>query len=93
MARYVALFNKRDWDGRGAMADDVKLQSLHPLRVGRPDVGLFFTLYAKIEGVSVAPAWLEDPEVIAVFEDRADPKPRYYNAARVARQPDQFHPD
>jgi hypothetical protein len=50
---------------------------LHPLRVGRADVGLFFTLYAKIDGVSLTPAWLEDREVIAVFEDRADPKPRY----------------
>jgi hypothetical protein len=50
---------------------------LHPLRVGRADVGLFFTLYAKIDGVSVAPAWLEGREVIAVFEDRADPKPNY----------------
>ena len=78
-ARYVALFNQRDWDGlRALLADDVKLhQSLHPLRVGRADVGLFFTLYAKIDGVSLAPAWLEDREVIAVFEDRADPKPSY----------------
>jgi hypothetical protein len=41
------------------------------------DVGLFFTLYAKIDGVSLAPAWLEGREVIAVFEDRADPKPSY----------------
>ena len=79
VARYVALFNQRDWDGlRALLADDVKLhQSLHPLRVGRADVGLFFTLYAKIDGVSLAPAWLEDREVIAVFEDRADPKPSY----------------
>jgi hypothetical protein len=37
----------------------------------------FFTLYAKIDGVSLAPAWLEGREVIAVFEDRADPKPSY----------------
>ncbi len=46
VARYVALFNQRDWDGlRALLADDVKLhQSLHPLRVGRADVGLFFTL-------------------------------------------------
>jgi hypothetical protein len=50
---------------------------LHPLRVGRADVGLFFTLYAKIDGVSVAPAGLEGREVIAVFEGRADPKPSY----------------
>jgi Sigma-70, region 4/SnoaL-like domain len=79
VARYVALFNQRDWDGlRALLADDVKLhQSLHPLRVGRADVGLFFTLYAKIDGVSLAPAWLEDREVIAVFEDRGDPKPSY----------------
>ena len=79
VARYVALFNQRDWDGlRALLAGDVKLhQSLHPLRVGRADVGLFFTLYAKIDGVSVAPAWLHGREVIAVFEDRADPKPSY----------------
>jgi RNA polymerase sigma-70 factor (ECF subfamily) len=79
VARYVALFNKRDWDGlRPLLADDVKLnQSSYPLRVGRADVGLFFTLYAEIDGVWLAPAWLEGREVIAVFEDRADPKPSY----------------
>jgi RNA polymerase sigma factor (sigma-70 family) len=79
VARYVALFNQRDWDGlRAMLADDVKLhQSLHPLRVGRADVGLFFTLYAKIEGVWLTPALLEGREVIAVFEDPADPKPSY----------------
>ncbi len=79
MARYVALFNQRDWDGlRALLADDVKLnQSTHPLRVGRADVGLFFTIYAKSDGVWLAPAWLEGREVIAVFEDRADPKPSY----------------
>src|SRR5271155_2138224 len=38
---------------------------------------LFFTLYAEIDGVWLAPAWLEGREVIAVFEDRADPKPSY----------------
>jgi hypothetical protein len=79
VARYVALFNQRDWDGlRALLADDVKLrQSLHPVRVGRADVGLFFTLYAEIDGVSLAPAWLEGREVIAVFEDCADPRPSY----------------
>ena len=79
MARYVALFNQRDWDGlRALLADDVKLhQSLHPLRVGRAEVGLFFTLYAEMDRVSLAPAWLEGREVIAVFEDHADQKPSY----------------
>jgi RNA polymerase sigma-70 factor (ECF subfamily) len=79
VARYVALFNQRDWDGlRALLAHDVKLnQSTYPLRVGRADVGLFFTIYAKFDGVWLAPAWLEGREVIAVFEDRADPKPAY----------------
>jgi RNA polymerase sigma factor (sigma-70 family) len=79
VARYVALFNRRDWDGlRALLADDVKLnQATYPLRVGRADVGLFFTIYAGMEGVWLAPAWLEGREVIAVFEDRADPKPSY----------------
>ena len=45
-----ALFNQRDWDGlRALLADDVKLiQSTHPLRVGAADVGMFFSIYAKM---------------------------------------------
>ena len=79
VARYVALFNQRDWESlRSLLADDVKLsQSAHSLRVGRADVGLFFTFYGQSNNVWLAPAWLEGREVIAVFEDRADPKPSY----------------
>lgn len=79
VARYVALFNRRDWDGlRALLADDVKLhQSLHPVRVGSADVGIFFTIYARSDGVRLAPAWLEGREVIAVFEDSGDPKPNH----------------
>jgi RNA polymerase sigma factor (sigma-70 family) len=80
VVRYVTLFNKRDWDGlRALLADDVKLhQSLHPPRSGAADVGMFFTIYAKGDGVWVMPAWLEGREVIAVFEQRSDPKPDYF---------------
>lgn len=79
VARYVTLFNRRDWDGlRTLLADDVKLhQSTHPARVGSADVGMFFSIYAKIDSVWLTPAWLEGREVIAVFEDRADPGPSY----------------
>jgi RNA polymerase sigma-70 factor (ECF subfamily) len=79
VTRYAELFNRRDWDSlRALLADDVKLtQSSHPPRTGRADVGMFFTIYAKSENVWLAPAWLEGREVIAVFEDRADPKPSY----------------
>ena len=78
-ARYVALFNQRDWDTlRSLLADDVKLsQSTHSLRVGRAEVGMFFTIYAQSPAVWLAPAWLEGQEVIAVFEKRGDARPRY----------------
>jgi RNA polymerase sigma factor (sigma-70 family) len=74
VARYVALFNERNWDGlRGLLADDVKLvQSSYAPRVGSAEVGTFFTTYAKIDGLRLAPAWLEDREVIAVFENGGD---------------------
>jgi len=80
VARYADLFNQRDWDGlRALLADDVKLnQSMHPVRVGSADVGMFFSIYAKIDGVWLAPAWLEGREVIAVFENRSDTKPSYF---------------
>jgi hypothetical protein len=64
---------------RALLAADVKLnQSTYPPRVGAADVGMFFTIYAKFEGVWLAPAWLEGREVIAVFKGRADPKPSYF---------------
>jgi RNA polymerase sigma-70 factor, ECF subfamily len=80
VARYVALFNAQNWDGlRALLADDVKLhQSTYPLRVGAADVGMFFTIYAKFDGVRLVPAWVEGREVIAVFERGAGEKPSYF---------------
>jgi RNA polymerase sigma factor (sigma-70 family) len=80
VARYVALFNAQNWDGlRALLADDVKLhQSTYPVRVGSADVGRFFTIYATFDGVRLAPAWVEDREVIAVFEPGAGAEPSYF---------------
>ena len=80
VARYVALFNQRNWDGlRALLADDVKLvQSTYPLRVGSADVGMFFTIYGKSDGLWLAPAWLEGREVIAVYEHRAAATPSHF---------------
>jgi RNA polymerase sigma-70 factor (ECF subfamily) len=79
VVRYVELFNEKNWDGlRVLLADDVKLiQSSHPPRIGAAQVGSFFTIYSQIDGVWLAPAWLENREVIAVFEGRGNPKPSY----------------
>ncbi|OBQ70368.1 sigma-70 family RNA polymerase sigma factor [Mesorhizobium erdmanii] len=80
VVRYIALFNQHDWDGlRALLADDVRLQqSMHPPRSGAADVGMFFTIYAKSEGLWLRPAWVEGREVIAVFEDRAATKPSHF---------------
>ena len=78
VARYVALFNRRDWDGlRSMLADDVRLiQSTYPPRAGAADVGTFFGIYSRSAPVRLAPAWLDGREVIAVYEDAAA-KPSY----------------
>lgn len=79
VARYVALFNQRDWEGlRAMLADDVRLiQSSHPPRAGAADVGMFFGVYARSAPVRLAPAWLDGREVIAVWEDAQAAKPSY----------------
>ena len=77
--RYVALFNRRDWDGlRALLAGDVKLnQATYPRRVGAAEVGMFFSIYARSAAVRLAPAWLESREAIAVF-DGAATVPSYF---------------
>jgi RNA polymerase sigma-70 factor, ECF subfamily len=79
VARYVDLFNRRDWDGlRAMLADDVRLvQSTHKLRAGAADVGMFFGIYSRNAPARLAPAWLEGREVIAVYEDSRAVKPDY----------------
>jgi RNA polymerase sigma factor (sigma-70 family) len=79
VARYVGLFNRRDWEGlRAMLADDVRLiQSSHPPRAGAADVGMFFGVYARSAPVRLAPAWLDGREVIAVWEDPQAAKPSY----------------
>jgi RNA polymerase sigma-70 factor (ECF subfamily) len=79
VARYVALFNRHDWDGlRAMLADDVRLiQSTYPQRAGAADVGMFFGIYSRSAPVRLAPAWLDGNEVIAVYEDPQAAKPSY----------------
>lgn len=79
VARYVELFNARDWEGlRALLADDVQLvQSTHPRHRGRAEVGQFFSIYSRSPVVRLAAAWLEGREVIAVFENAANLRPSY----------------
>ena len=80
VARYVALFNDRDWDGlRAMLADDVRLiQSSYPLRAGAADVGMFFGIYSRSDPVRLVPAWLDGREVIAVYDGFQTVRPSYF---------------
>jgi RNA polymerase sigma factor (sigma-70 family) len=79
VARYVALFNGRDWEGlRAMLADDVRLvQSTYPVRAGAADVGMFFGIYSHSAAVRLVPARLDGREVIAVYEDPQAVRPSY----------------
>jgi len=79
VSRYATLFNSRDWEGlRAMLASDVTLnQATHPLRFGAADVGMFFSIYSRLDSVRLVPAWLEGREVIAVFEG-AHTTPDYF---------------
>lgn len=79
VARYVALFNRHDWDElRAMLADDVRLiQSTYPARAGAADVGMFFGIYSRSAPVRLAAAWLDGREVIAVYEEPQAVEPSY----------------
>ena len=78
VARYVALFNARDWDGvRAMLAEDVQLDLVsRAQRAGRA-VGNYLTNYDRLHDWRLAPAWLEGREVIAVFR-APDVRPGYF---------------
>ncbi|HLZ99872.1 MAG TPA: sigma-70 family RNA polymerase sigma factor [Steroidobacteraceae bacterium] len=79
VARYVALFNARDWDGvRAMLAEDVQLDLVsRAQRAGRA-VGNYMTSYDSCRDWRLAPAWLEGREVIAVFRAPGDARPDYF---------------
>jgi RNA polymerase sigma factor (sigma-70 family) len=79
IARYVALFNGHDWQAlRNLLAEDARLDQSRRIRVGRDDVGMFFTIYGRVEGWHLRPAWLEGREIVAVSDAAYDPVPRYF---------------
>lgn len=69
LARYVELFNARDWDAvRAMLADEVRLDVVSVVRYkGRERVNTYFTNYAKLGDWRLASAWLDGREVLAVF--------------------------
>ncbi|GGP25305.1 sigma-70 family RNA polymerase sigma factor [Silvimonas amylolytica] len=79
IVRYAALFNAHDWDGvRAMLVDDVRLDLVGRMKATGRDALTYFTNYAGASGWGLAPAWLDGREVLAVYRDRADPRPGYF---------------
>jgi RNA polymerase sigma-70 factor (ECF subfamily) len=79
IAKYVKLFNGRDFDAvRAMLADDVKLDVVsRSKREGRGEVGTYFSNYQSVSNRRLQSAWLDGREVLAVFVgDEA--QPRYF---------------
>jgi RNA polymerase sigma-70 factor (ECF subfamily) len=85
VARYVALFNARDWEGvRALLADEVRLDLVsRSQRAGRRDVGGYVTQYARSDDWFLALAWLDDRSVVAGFR-KGEAKPSYFIELEVA---------
>ncbi|MEP7058391.1 MAG: sigma-70 family RNA polymerase sigma factor [Caldimonas sp.] len=80
LARYASLFNAHDWDGvRSMLADDVRLDLVSRRKAaGRRAVGLYFSNYDRRPGWHLAPAWLDDREVLAVATQAGFERPGYF---------------
>jgi RNA polymerase sigma factor (sigma-70 family) len=85
LARYVALFNARDWDGvRAMLAEDVQLDLVSRAQRQGSAVGNYLSNYDLRQDWRLAPAWLEGREVIAVFRAPGDAQPGYFIELGVA---------
>jgi RNA polymerase sigma-70 factor (ECF subfamily) len=88
IARYVALFNARDWDGvRALLAEDVRLDLVsRAKRNGRREVSSYVTNYAQIADWRLAPGSVDGREVITVFRSRSDARPSYFIELELVNQ-------
>jgi RNA polymerase sigma factor (sigma-70 family) len=80
VARYVALFNARDWDGvRALLAEDVRLDLVsRARRRGVSDVSTYFSNYSKYSDWYLAQGSVDGKEVVLAYRDRDNVRPQYF---------------
>jgi RNA polymerase sigma factor (sigma-70 family) len=80
VARYVALFNARDWDGvRALLAEDVRLDLVsRAQRRGRAEVSSYVGNYSKHSDWRMAPGSVDGAEVILVYREPNTARPEYF---------------
>ncbi len=79
LARFVTLFNERDWDAlRAQLASDVELDLVSRAQRRGRDVSSYFSNYAVLSGWHFAPGLVDGHEAILVTLSPSDAKPRYF---------------
>jgi RNA polymerase sigma factor (sigma-70 family) len=80
VARYVALFNARDWDGvRALLAEDVRLDLVsRAQRRGRVEVSSYVGNYSKYSDWRLVQGSVDGAEVILVYRERNSARPDYF---------------
>ena len=80
VARYVALFNARDWDGvRAMLAEDVRLDLVsRSKRSGRREVATYFSNYSAVSDWHLATGTVDGREVVLVYREADQTRPSYF---------------
>ena len=80
MARYIELFNARDWEAvRDMLADEVRLEVVSKIRRrGRREVDTYTSNYSNAQDWHLRAAWLDGREVIAVLRRPDATAPAYF---------------
>ena len=79
LARYVALFNARDWDGvRALLAEDVRLDLVSRAKRSGREVGSYVTNYSQKSDWHLAPGSVDGRQAIVVFRERGAARPAYF---------------
>lgn len=86
LARYLELFNARDWDGvRAMLADDVRLEVVSAAsRQGRTQVGVYFANYDALADWRLVGGWLDGREVLMVMRSVTPVRPSWFIEVTVA---------
>lgn len=76
---YAALFNARDWEGlRALLADDCRLELVSRHERRGKGVGEYFTRYAELRDLRVAPGTLDGRPVLGMYTPRSAPTPQSF---------------
>jgi RNA polymerase sigma-70 factor, ECF subfamily len=79
LARFVALFNARDWDAlRALLAADVELEVVSRAQRRGANVSTYFTSYAALSGWLAEPGFVDGHEAILVYNSASDAQPSYF---------------